>query len=74
MHVRTYRQCGTRSDADLDMVFQLITFFMMVINFKSAALDMTLKLPVIGSAMPVDTKGEEDVLVMNLAPTGKLSV
>lgn len=58
----------------LDMVFQLITFFMMVINFKSAALDMTLKLPVIGSAMPVDTKGEEDVLVMNLAPSGRLSV
>jgi len=58
----------------LDMVFQLITFFMMVINFNSAALDMTLKLPVIGSAMPVDTKGEEDVLVMNLAPSGRLSV
>lgn len=58
----------------LDMVFQLITFFMMVVNFKSAALDMTLKLPVVGSAMPVDTKGQEDILVMNLAPTGKLTV
>jgi len=25
----------------LDMVFQLITFFMLVINFKSAELDMS---------------------------------
>jgi len=58
----------------LDMVFQLITFFMMVINFKSAALDMSLKLPVIGSAMPVDTRAEEDILTMNLSPTGKLTV
>ena len=33
----------------LDLVFQLITFFMLVINFKSAQLDMNLKLPVIGS-------------------------
>ena len=41
----------------LDMVFQLVTFFMLVINFKSAQLDMNLKLPVVGSARPVDTKG-----------------
>jgi len=34
----------------LDMVFQLVTFFMLVINFQAASLDMTLKLPVIGSA------------------------
>ena len=34
----------------LDMVFQLITFFMLVINFKSAELDLALKLPVVGSA------------------------
>ena len=41
----------------LDMVFQLITFFMLVINFKDASLDLSLKLPVVGSARPVDTKG-----------------
>jgi biopolymer transport protein ExbD len=58
----------------LDMVFQLITFFMMVMNFKAAALDMTLKLPVVGSAMPVSTDGSEDLLVMNLSPEGKLTV
>jgi feruloyl esterase len=34
----------------LDMVFQLITFFMLVINFQAAAVDMSLKLPVVGSA------------------------
>ena len=42
----------------LDMVFQLITFFMLVINFKSASMDLNLKLPVVGSARPVET--EED--------------
>ena len=39
----------------LDMVFQLITFFMLVINFKSAEMDLSLKLPVVGSARPVET-------------------
>ena len=58
----------------LDMVFQLITFFMLVMNFKAAALDMTLKLPVVGSAMPIDTKGEEELLILNLSPTGDLTV
>ena len=48
----------------LDMVFQLITFFMLVINFKEASLDQSLQLPVLGSARPVETKGEEDLLVV----------
>ncbi len=58
----------------LDMVFQLITFFMLVMNFKAAALDLTLKLPVVGSAMPVNTDGKEELLILNLAPTGDLTV
>ena len=58
----------------LDMVFQLITFFMLVLNFKAAALDMSLKLPVVGSAMPVDTNGQEELLILNLSPTGDLTV
>ena len=58
----------------LDMVFQLITFFMLVINFKSAALDMTLHLPVVGSARPVDTKGQESLLILNIDKEGKLNV
>src|SRR5437660_12389332 len=57
----------------LDMVFQLITFFMLVINFQTAALDMSLKLPVVGSARPVD-KGAEDLLVLNVNTRGELMV
>jgi biopolymer transport protein ExbD len=58
----------------LDMVFQLITFFMLVINFKAAALDLDLKLPVVGSARPVDNKGQEDLLILNINQQGKLRV
>ena len=58
----------------LDMVFQLVTFFMLVINFKSASLDMSLKLPVVGSARPVDTKGQEDLLILNIDSAGRLNV
>ena len=58
----------------LDMVFQLVTFFMLVINFKSAQLDMNLKLPVIGSARPVDTKGQLDLLILNINHQGQLTV
>lgn len=55
----------------LDMVFQLITFFMLVINFKTASMDLTLKLPVVGSARPVETKGQ-DLLVLNIDDRGTL--
>ena len=58
----------------LDMVFQLITFFMLVINFKTASLDRGLKLPVVGSARPVDAHGQEDVLVLNINAEGQLMV
>jgi len=58
----------------LDMVFQLITFFMLVINFKSAALDLSLKLPVVGSARPVDTKGQESLLILNVDSQGDVNV
>ncbi len=58
----------------LDMVFQLITFFMLVINFKEAALDQSLQLPVLGSARPLDVKGDEDLLVLNINSSGQLTV
>lgn len=58
----------------LDMVFQLITFFMLVINFKAASLDLSLKLPVVGSARPVDTKGQEELLILNIDTRGKVNV
>jgi biopolymer transport protein ExbD len=57
----------------LDMVFQLITFFMLVINFKAASLDLTLRLPVVGSARSVETEGV-DLLILNIDKDGKLNV
>ena len=57
----------------LDMVFQLVTFFMLVINFQAAAVDMSLKLPVVGSARPVD-KAAEELLVLNVTTKGDLIV
>jgi biopolymer transport protein ExbD len=58
----------------LDMVFQLITFFMLVINFKTAAMDLSLRLPVVGSARPVDSRAREDLLVLNIDAEGQLNV
>lgn len=54
----------------LDMVFQLITFFMLVINFKGNSLDLTLKLPVLGSARPLDTNSKQEPLVLNIDAKG----
>jgi biopolymer transport protein ExbD len=56
----------------LDMVFQLITFFMLVINFKTASLDLNLQLPVVGSARPVE--GEEQLLILNINKEGELKI
>jgi biopolymer transport protein ExbD len=58
----------------LDMVFQLITFFMLVINFKGAEADLSLQLPVLGSARPLDTQGQEGLLVLNVDAEGRLKV
>lgn len=56
----------------LDLVFQLITFFMLVTSFKSAEIDMNLKLPVVGSARPTETDGRVGVMVLNIDKTGNL--
>jgi len=57
----------------LDMVFQLITFFMLVTNFKAKEIDQTLTLPVVGSAKPVDvTKSPGGLLVLNIDKNGVL--
>jgi biopolymer transport protein ExbD len=58
----------------LDMVFQLVTFFMLVINFKTASMDLSLKLPVVGSARMVDTKGQKELVVLNIDSKGVLRV
>ena len=59
----------------LDVVFQLITFFMLVINFSNENYDQRVRLPVAGSARPVEAgeKGVgEDRLVLNIDRQGHL--
>ncbi len=57
----------------LDMVFQLITFFMLVINFKGASMDLSLKLPVLGSARPLDRHGKLEPLLLNIDSQGRVN-
>jgi biopolymer transport protein ExbD len=57
----------------LDMVFQLITFFMLVINFKTAQMDLSLRLPAVGFARPVESS-TTDLLVLNIDKEGVLKV
>jgi biopolymer transport protein ExbD len=59
----------------LDVVFQLITFFMLVINFSNENYDARVRLPVAGSARPVeegDKSAVEDRLVLNVDRQGHL--
>jgi biopolymer transport protein ExbD len=58
----------------LDMVFQLITFFMLVISFKTAAMDPGIRLPVAGSARPKTSETERDFAVLNIDASGRLRV
>lgn len=58
----------------LDLVFQLITFFVLIFNFKSAEIDQNLKLPVVGSARPVETHGQIGLLVLNIDSAGELKI
>ena len=58
----------------LDVVFQLITFFMLVINFSNDNHDQRVKLPVAGTARPVDDPGKisEDRIVLNIDSMGRM--
>src|SRR5690606_22633128 len=57
----------------LDVVFQLMTFFIMVMNFSQDAFDERIRLPVAGSARPVEgTRAELDRLVLNIDRDGNL--
>ena len=58
----------------LDMVFQLITFFMLVISFRASDFDKQLVLPVVGSAAAADEEVNGEFLVLNLRSGGKLFV
>src|ERR1700681_1069639 len=50
----------------LDMVFQLITFFMLVINFKANMMDKAMELPIVGSARPIDKEDRRAFFMVNL--------
>jgi biopolymer transport protein ExbD len=58
----------------LDIVFQLITFFMLVINFSNDNYDQRVRLPVAGTARPVEdgARVNEDRLVLNIDRDGHL--
>jgi biopolymer transport protein ExbD len=58
----------------LDVVFQLITFFMLVINFSSDNYDQRVRLPIADTARPVEDAGRiaEDRLVLNIDKNGHL--
>ena len=57
----------------LDVVFQLITFFMLVINFSKDTYVQGIRLPVAGSARPVEgAQAVEDRLVLNIDSKGRL--
>jgi len=56
----------------LDVVFQLITFFMLVINFSKGTYDQRIRLPVAGSARPVEKSAAEERLVLNINSQGHL--
>ena len=59
----------------LDVVFQLITFFKLVMNFSNDNYDQRIHLPVAGSARPVEEGANvEDRLVLNVDQDGHLLI
>ncbi|CAN5745626.1 biopolymer transporter ExbD [soil metagenome] len=55
----------------LDVVFQLMTFFIMVSNFTQDIFDQSIRLPVAGSAQPIKDP-MQDRLVLNIDDRGRL--
>lgn len=58
----------------LDVVFQLITFFMLLINFSNENYDQRVRLPVAASAVPIEDSDQasDDRLVMNVDRDGHM--
>lgn len=57
----------------LDLVLQLLMFFMMCVNFVSEQVNQSIKLPTAQSARPMD-KGEVSVLFLNVNKNGQLEI
>lgn len=57
----------------LDIVLQLLMFFMMCVNFISEQVNQTIVLPQSQSALPID-KSKVDVIFLNLTADGKVLI
>ena len=53
----------------IDMAFQLIAFFMVLVNFSETVADQTIKLPISELARPAD-EAPQNTLVLNVSPDG----
>lgn len=73
MRFKKHELSGARPDMTpmIDIVFQLIAFFMVVINFSAVNADERIKLPVTQLARP-PLAPAEDTLVLNLDARGVL--
>src|SRR5262249_5102676 len=66
-------KCDPNLTPLLDVVLQLLMFFMITVNFVTEQVNEEIKLPYAQSARPMD-KGEQDVLFLNLDDRGQLLV
>lgn len=58
----------------LDLVFQLITFFMLLINFGKDEFNAQIKLPLAASARPAEQDNDTERLVIHVDKDGRLLV
>jgi biopolymer transport protein ExbD len=58
----------------LDVVLQLLMFFMMCVNFVSEQTNQNVKLPVAQSARPMDKSEASSVLMLNMNRNGELLI
>jgi biopolymer transport protein ExbD len=64
--------CDVNLTPLLDLVLQLIMFFMITVNFvRVDQFDDAIKLPVASNSTPLDSKAEEYIF-LNLNPSGEL--
>jgi biopolymer transport protein ExbD len=66
-------KCDPNLTPLLDVVLQLLMFFMMCVNFVTEQVNEEIKLPYAQSAKPMD-KGDQDVLFLNIDDHGQLLV
>jgi biopolymer transport protein ExbD len=66
-------KCDPNLTPLLDVVLQLLMFFMITVNFVTVQVNEEIKLPYAQSARPMD-KTDQDVLFLNLNERGELLV